>query len=102
VAANMPSSSPHSVLRTARLRRSLPLTEVAVAVSASPSFLSQVERGRRRGSLDLLSRLAKLYGLSLDLVLLSAAVLPAWFLAKVREAPAAALRAAQDGFGKYR
>ncbi|OKI99873.1 helix-turn-helix domain-containing protein [Kitasatospora sp. CB01950] len=53
-------------LRAARERRGATLTGVGRATGISPSTLSRIETGRRRPTLEVLLRLAKAYGASLD------------------------------------
>jgi transcriptional regulator with XRE-family HTH domain len=53
-------------LRAARERRGVTLTGVGEATGIAPSTLSRMETGRRRPTLDVLLRLAKAYGVSLD------------------------------------
>lgn len=53
-------------LRAARERRGATLTGVGRATGISPSTLSRIETGRRRPTLEVLLRLAKTYGVSLD------------------------------------
>ncbi|MFE6052489.1 helix-turn-helix domain-containing protein [Kitasatospora sp. NPDC056446] len=53
-------------LRTARERHGATLTGVSGATGISLSTLSRIETGRRRPTLEVLLRLAKVYGASLD------------------------------------
>ncbi|MFB7915381.1 helix-turn-helix domain-containing protein [Streptomyces sp. NPDC056061] len=53
-------------LRTARERHGATLTDVGRATGISPSTLSRIETGRRKPTLEVLLRLAKAYGISLD------------------------------------
>ncbi|MCX5528735.1 XRE family transcriptional regulator [Streptomyces bobili] len=53
-------------LRTARERNGATLTGVSCATGISPSTLSRIETGRRKPTLEVLLRLAKEYGVSLD------------------------------------
>ncbi|BAU87685.1 XRE family transcriptional regulator [Streptomyces laurentii] len=53
-------------LRAARERRGVTLTGVGEATGIAPSTLSRMETGRRRPTLDVLLRLARAYGVSLD------------------------------------
>ncbi|MFF9147306.1 helix-turn-helix domain-containing protein [Streptomyces sp. NPDC014861] len=53
-------------LRAARERRGATLTGVSRATGISPSTLSRIETGRRRPTLEVVLRLAKEYGVSLD------------------------------------
>ncbi|WP_427923501.1 helix-turn-helix domain-containing protein [Streptomyces sp. cg40] len=53
-------------LRAARERRGATLTGVGRATGISPSTLSRIETGRRKPTLEVLLRLAKEYGVSLD------------------------------------
>ncbi|MET8698785.1 helix-turn-helix domain-containing protein [Kitasatospora sp. NPDC004723] len=53
-------------LRTAREQRGATLTDVSRATGISLSTLSRIETGRRKPTLEVLLRLAKAYGSSLD------------------------------------
>ncbi|MFD8597189.1 helix-turn-helix domain-containing protein [Kitasatospora sp. NPDC059646] len=53
-------------LRAARERHGATLTGVCRATGIAPSTLSRIETGRRRPTLEVLVRLAKAYGVSLD------------------------------------
>ncbi|MEU0117516.1 helix-turn-helix domain-containing protein [Streptomyces bobili] len=53
-------------LRTAREHNGATLTGVSCATGISPSTLSRIETGRRRPTLEVVLRLAKEYGVSLD------------------------------------
>ncbi|GAB7188526.1 XRE family transcriptional regulator [Kitasatospora sp. Ki12] len=53
-------------LRTARERHGATLTGVSRATGVSLSTLSRIETGRRKPTLEVLLRLAKAYGVSLD------------------------------------
>ncbi|MFE7193644.1 helix-turn-helix domain-containing protein [Kitasatospora sp. NPDC057541] len=53
-------------LRTARERRGATLTDVSRTTGISLSTLSRIETGRRKPTLEVLLRLAKAYGSSLD------------------------------------
>lgn len=53
-------------LRAARERRGATLTGVGRATGISPSTLSRIETGRRGPTLEVVLRLAKEYGVSLD------------------------------------
>nr|BEK71083.1 XRE family transcriptional regulator [Kitasatospora purpeofusca] len=53
-------------LRTARERNGATLNGVGRATGISPSTLSRIETGRRKPTLEVLLRLAKAYGTSLD------------------------------------
>ncbi len=53
-------------LRAARERHGATLAGVSCATGVSPSTLSRIETGRRRPTLEVLMRLAKEYGASLD------------------------------------
>ncbi|MFD3514809.1 helix-turn-helix domain-containing protein [Streptomyces sp. NPDC058657] len=53
-------------LRAARERHGATLTGVSRATGISPSTLSRIETGRRRPTLEVVLRLAKEYGVSLD------------------------------------
>lgn len=53
-------------LRAAREHRGATLTEVSRATGISPSTLSRIETGRRRPTLEVVVRLAREYGVSLD------------------------------------
>ncbi|MFK0168541.1 helix-turn-helix domain-containing protein [Streptomyces sp. NPDC090306] len=53
-------------LRAARERRGATLTGVSGATGISPSTLSRIETGRRGPTLEVVLRLAKEYGVSLD------------------------------------
>ncbi|MGW0927477.1 helix-turn-helix domain-containing protein [Streptomyces sp. NPDC002644] len=53
-------------LRAARERRGATLTGVARATGISPSTLSRIETGRRGPTLEVVLRLAREYGVSLD------------------------------------
>lgn len=68
-------------LRAARERRGVTLTGVSCATGISLSTLSRIETGRRRPTLEVLLRLSKEYGVSLD------------ELAGTAPAPTASLRA---------
>lgn len=56
-------------LRRLRKSRSLTLAEVGEATKLSVSFLSDVERGRTRPSLDTLEKLAAYYNVSVNNIL---------------------------------
>ncbi|MGP3690407.1 helix-turn-helix domain-containing protein [Streptomyces sp. IBSNAI002] len=53
-------------LRAARERRGATLAGVSRATGISPSTLSRIETGRRKPTLEVVLRLAKEYGVSLD------------------------------------
>ncbi|MYU31639.1 helix-turn-helix domain-containing protein [Streptomyces sp. SID8358] len=53
-------------LRAARERHGATLAGVSCATGVPPSTLSRIETGRRRPTLEVLTRLAKEYGASLD------------------------------------
>ncbi|MFE6747348.1 helix-turn-helix domain-containing protein [Kitasatospora purpeofusca] len=53
-------------LRTARERQGATLNGVGRATGIPPSTLSRIETGRRKPTLEVLLRLAKAYGVSLD------------------------------------
>ncbi|MFB7671530.1 helix-turn-helix domain-containing protein [Kitasatospora purpeofusca] len=53
-------------LRTAREQQGATLNGVSRATGIPPSTLSRIETGRRRPTLEVLLRLAKAYGISLD------------------------------------
>lgn len=53
-------------LRTLRITRKLTLAEVSQLTGLSVSFLSDVERGKTKASLDSLGKLATSYLLSID------------------------------------
>lgn len=53
-------------LRTVRERRGVTLADVSRATGISPSTLSRIETGRRKPTLEVVLRLAKEYGISLD------------------------------------
>ncbi|MFI2780275.1 helix-turn-helix domain-containing protein [Streptomyces sp. ALB3] len=53
-------------LRAVRERRGVTLTDVSRATDISPSTLSRIETGRRKPTLEVVMRLAKDYGISLD------------------------------------
>ncbi|MEV4229717.1 XRE family transcriptional regulator [Streptomyces bobili] len=53
-------------LRTAREDNGATLTGVSCATGISPSTLSRIETGRRKPTLEVVLRLAKEYGVSLD------------------------------------
>lgn len=63
-------------IRTGRARKRLTLRLAADAVKRSPSFLSDVENGRRAPSEDLLADLAALLELDLDDLMAAAGKLP--------------------------
>ncbi|CAM5232308.1 XRE family transcriptional regulator [Streptomyces spiroverticillatus] len=54
------------LLRAARERRGATLTGVSGTTGIAPSTLSRIETGRRRPTLEVVLRLAKEYGVSLD------------------------------------
>lgn len=58
-----------SELRRLRKSRRLKLVEVSEAIKLSVSFLSDVERGRTKPSLDTLEKLATFYQLSVNDIL---------------------------------
>ena len=51
-------------LRAARLAKDLRQTEVAEALGVQQGFISRLERGEKKPSVEMLSRLAALYGVS--------------------------------------
>ncbi|MFF9352074.1 helix-turn-helix domain-containing protein [Streptomyces sp. NPDC014734] len=53
-------------LRVVRERRGVTLADVSCATGISPSTLSRIETGRRKPTLEVVLRLAKEYGVSLD------------------------------------
>ncbi|MFD8804613.1 helix-turn-helix domain-containing protein [Streptomyces sp. NPDC059597] len=53
-------------LRVVRERRGVTLADVSRATGISPSTLSRIETGRRKPALEVVLRLAKEYGVSLD------------------------------------
>lgn len=53
-------------LRAAREQRGATLTGVSYATGISPSTLSRIETSRRKPTLEVVLRLAKEYGVSLD------------------------------------
>ncbi|MGW4197705.1 helix-turn-helix domain-containing protein [Streptomyces sp. NPDC005004] len=53
-------------LRVVRERRGVTLADVSRATGISPSTLSRIETGRRKPTLEVVLRLAKEYGVSLD------------------------------------
>ncbi|MGW3465528.1 helix-turn-helix domain-containing protein, partial [Streptomyces olivaceoviridis] len=53
-------------LRVVRKRRGVTLADVSCATGISPSTLSRIETSRRKPTLEVVLRLAKEYGVSLD------------------------------------
>ncbi|MFI8093803.1 helix-turn-helix domain-containing protein [Streptomyces sp. NPDC086080] len=64
-------------LRAARVHRGATLTGVGRATGISLSTLSRIETGRRKPTLDVVVRLAKEYGVSLDELAGTAPAIPA-------------------------
>jgi DNA-binding XRE family transcriptional regulator len=58
--------SGESKLRVWREHRGLSAKELAAMASVSPSYLSEIESGRKPGSLEAMAKLAKALKLSLD------------------------------------
>lgn len=56
-------------LRAARKLRGLSLRQAALRLGVSPSYLSQMERGQRNVSLDVLFRASRSYRVSVDVLL---------------------------------
>jgi len=53
----------------ADVRGDMPLTTVADMVGISKSYLSLLENGKRRMSLDMAEKLGNIYGVSVDVIL---------------------------------
>jgi transcriptional regulator with XRE-family HTH domain len=76
-------------IRTGRARKRLTLRQAADAVKRSPSFLSDVENGRRAPSEDVLVDLAALLDLDLDDLMAVAGKLPTDVSEYLRNTPEA-------------
>jgi transcriptional regulator with XRE-family HTH domain len=70
-------------------------------VGVSASTLSLIERGRRRGSRELLVRLAAFYCTDPDVVLIAGGQLPTWIRDTLRSMPEATCAAAADRLSAY-
>lgn len=54
-----------------KLRGNVPLVEVALQLGISKSYLSLIENGNRRMSLEIASKLSRLYCISIDEIYLA-------------------------------
>ena len=53
-------------IRVARERKGLTLAQLAEQVGKTAPYISDIERGNRRGSYETLKRIAKVLGLKVD------------------------------------
>jgi transcriptional regulator with XRE-family HTH domain len=53
-------------IRVARERKGLTLAQLAEQVGKTAPYISDIERGNRRGSYETLERIAKVLGLKVD------------------------------------
>lgn len=111
---NLPSSSASMVsysgtftvaakfmIRHLRSEMGLSLRQMAERLGISESFLSQIENGRRRPSVDLLGAIADLLKCDPDELSVSVGLIPRWMDLTLRSSPKASVNAARDGFRKY-
>lgn len=89
------------MIRRLRYEMGLSLRQTAERLAISESFLSQIENGKRRPSMDLLGALASLLNCDSDELSVSVGLMPRWMELAYRECPKASVRAARDGFKKY-
>lgn len=90
-----------TLFRRTRKEANLTLAQASELSLISEAYLSQLERSIRKPSVDVILRLAKLYNVPADELMLSAGLIPEWFMKELKLNPDSAILAGKDKFHKY-
>lgn len=89
------------MIKRLRKEKHLSLLQVSGELGISESFLSQIENGKRKPSMNLLEAIAKFFERDPDEISISLGIVPAWVVEKMMNAPERALKGARNEFRKY-